>query len=240
MSTRPPSARHHRGQQADVHAEPARTTGDERSGGSMIRRRIERARRRRRERCARSARASASGARSALAQHEHARRPATIQRRRGNDSKPVAALDACRAARRGTRVSASEIEQQNGTGGAQRAPGVRLQHRVDYLLVGTASQASARRFVTALVLPAATSTVCAMPSSTPILRLPAQHPLGLLDRRPAAHDVDLEARQVLELQRVRVVARQPPAELGDLGDGQLVARRDVEVLVQRRRAARWR
>ena len=67
---------------------------------------------------------------------------------------------------------------------------------------------------------------------------PAEQPLRLLDGRPAAHDVDREARQVLELQLVRVIAHGEPAAAGDLGHRELLARRDVEVLVQPRFRAR--
>src|SRR5919107_1114870 len=63
------------------------------------------------------------------------------------------------------------------------------------------------------------------------LRLPAEQALGLLDARPAANDVDLERRLVLERERVRVAAGLLPDDAGELGDGELVARADVEVLV---------
>ena len=41
-------------------------------------------------------------------------------------------------------------------------------------------------------------------------RLPAEQPPRLLDRRPAALHVDLEGRQVLELELRRILARTPP------------------------------
>src|SRR3954451_354944 len=57
-------------------------------------------------------------------------------------------------------------------------------------------------------------------------RLPAEQALGLLDARPAPHDVDLEGRQVLELEVLGVVAGGRPAVAGDLGDRPLVPRGD--------------
>ena len=57
--------------------------------------------------------------------------------------------------------------------------------------------------VTSLACSRSHSTVCAMPSRTPIRAFQPSSALGLLDRRPAALDVDLEARQVLELEARR-------------------------------------
>src|SRR3954452_9830231 len=64
--------------------------------------------------------------------------------------------------------------------------------------------------------------------------LPAQQALGLLDARPAAHDVDRVGRQVLEREGLRVAPAGLPDDPRDLGDGHLLAGRDVEVLVQPR------
>ena len=63
-------------------------------------------------------------------------------------------------------------------------------------------------------------------------RAPAEQPLGLLHGRPAALDVDLEARQVLELELGGRTVGGRPHDARDLRDGQLIRRRHVEVLVQ--------
>src|SRR3954469_7083521 len=63
------------------------------------------------------------------------------------------------------------------------------------------------------------------------LRPPPEEPLGLLDTWPAPHDVDVERRLVLEGERVRVAAALLPDDPRELGDRQLLARADVEVLV---------
>src|SRR4051812_43712526 len=63
------------------------------------------------------------------------------------------------------------------------------------------------------------------------LRPPAEEALGLLHARPAPHDVDVERRLVLKGERVRVAAALLPDDPRELGDGQLFARADVEVLV---------
>ena len=51
--------------------------------------------------------------------------------------------------------------------------------------------------------PRSHSTVCAIALAHADLRLPAEQALGLADVGPAAHDVDLERRQVLERERAR-------------------------------------
>src|SRR5262249_52445511 len=71
--------------------------------------------------------------------------------------------------------------------------------------------------------------------SDPYSGLEAQHITGLGHVRPAPHHVDLEGRQVLELERVRVLTAFFPDHASDFGDGHLFPCRDVEVLVRRGR-----
>src|SRR3954447_1386882 len=66
----------------------------------------------------------------------------------------------------------------------------------------------------------------------PDLRLPAEDALGLAHVGPAAHDVDLERREMLERELVRIAPARAPDDLRDLGDRALVTRADVEVLVE--------
>src|SRR5829696_5697577 len=66
-------------------------------------------------------------------------------------------------------------------------------------------------------------------------RPPAEQSLGLLDRRPAPLDVDLEGRQVLELEPRGILVARLPDDARDLAHRTLVARGDVEVLVLARR-----
>ena len=80
-------------------------------------------------------------------------------------------------------------------------------------------------------------TVAAMPSSTSIWASPAEQLAGLLDRGPAPLHVDGEGRQVLERERIGVLAARLPDDARDLGDRQLARGGDVEVLVQARRRA---
>src|SRR3954451_6208679 len=58
------------------------------------------------------------------------------------------------------------------------------------------------------------------------LRLPAQQAARLLDAGPAAHDVDGEARQVLEGELVAVAPARAPDDLGELGERPLVGGAD--------------
>ncbi len=71
-----------------------------------------------------------------------------------------------------------------------------------------------------------------MPSLDADLGLPAEQSLGLLDRRPAPRHVDLECRQMLQLELAWILAACLPDDARSLGDGQLVRGGDVEVLVQ--------
>src|SRR5207302_2601263 len=70
--------------------------------------------------------------------------------------------------------------------------------------------------------------------------LPAEQLAGLLDRGPAALNVDVEAREALELELLRVLPARLPNDLRDLRDGQLARGGDVEVLVLARARAQCR
>src|SRR4051794_9550065 len=74
----------------------------------------------------------------------------------------------------------------------------------------------------------------------PDLRLPPEQLPCLLDRGPAPLHVDLEAREVLELEGGRVLPARLPYDPRDVGDRELLGRGDVEVLVLSRRAGHRR
>ena len=217
-----------RAHEADEHAE-LRAHGSAMSGGSMIRRRISTASTSR----APCGRAAPSGP---------ARRARVTQRedRADQDDDPQARERV--PARRGRRdpVVASTWYQTRNSETISSAAPTALRTRPIFGLsirVNLRSRTRSRRSggISLLLAQPLGGRADAVAHVDP--RLPAEQPLGLLHRRPAALDVDLEARQVLELELGRVVARRLPADRGDLGDGALLARRDVEVLVEPVRVA---
>ena len=132
------------------------------------------------------------------------------ERREVEDAR--AGVVSARAARRATASSSSSVEHPRAAGavdlGARRAragcdrwaPAKPAPAGAMARLTGRAAGSRSRSH----------STVAGDPLAQVDARLPAEQPARLLDRRPAALHVDLEARQVLELEARPGPRRRPP------------------------------